>query len=128
MAWAMRKIARFYMILNDYADTGGAARGIHFRQDLLVAMLIKERESSRHDDVTSEIDESVAHVASFNDIAVIDVRPPEECDDESIVFRQAALVFPQSLGETDSLSCLHAIKHFGLGRYTDPLNVDGQKQ
>ena len=28
---------------------------------------------------------------------------------------------------TDSISCLHAIEHFGLGRYGDPLNPDGHK-
>ena len=26
---------------------------------------------------------------------------------------------------TDSLSCLHTIEHFGLGRYGDPINPDG---
>jgi hypothetical protein len=25
----------------------------------------------------------------------------------------------------DSLSCLHALEHFGLGRYGDPINYDG---
>ena len=25
----------------------------------------------------------------------------------------------------DSLSCLHALEHFGLGRYGDPVNYDG---
>jgi hypothetical protein len=30
-----------------------------------------------------------------------------------------------NVGETDSLSCLHTIEHFGLGRYTDPIDVDG---
>ena len=28
-------------------------------------------------------------------------------------------------GITDSLSCLHAIEHFGLGRYGDPIDYDG---
>ena len=27
--------------------------------------------------------------------------------------------------ETDSLSCLHTLEHFGLGRYNDPINVKG---
>ena len=35
---------------------------------------------------------------------------------------------PQDLGKTDSLSCLHAIEHFGLGRYNDPIDVDGYKK
>lgn len=26
---------------------------------------------------------------------------------------------------TDSISCLHALEHFGLGRYGDPLNPSG---
>jgi hypothetical protein len=26
---------------------------------------------------------------------------------------------------TDSLSCLHAVEHFGLGRYGDPINPNG---
>jgi SAM-dependent methyltransferase len=25
----------------------------------------------------------------------------------------------------DSISCLHAIEHFGLGRYNDPIDADG---
>ena len=28
-------------------------------------------------------------------------------------------------GMTDSVSCLHAIEHFGLGRYGDPLDPQG---
>lgn len=29
------------------------------------------------------------------------------------------------LGYCDSLSCLHALEHFGLGRYNDPVQFDG---
>ena len=29
------------------------------------------------------------------------------------------------LGYCDSLSCLHAVEHFGLGRYGDPINPEG---
>ena len=32
---------------------------------------------------------------------------------------------PQELPLTDSLSCLHVIEHFGLGRYNDPINING---
>ena len=31
-------------------------------------------------------------------------------------------------GQADSVSCLHAIEHFGLGRYGDPLDPDGHKK
>jgi hypothetical protein len=33
--------------------------------------------------------------------------------------------FPE---KTPSLSCLHAIEHFGLGRYGDPIDLDGHKK
>jgi SAM-dependent methyltransferase len=29
------------------------------------------------------------------------------------------------IGYCDSLSCLHALEHFGLGRYGDPVDFDG---
>ena len=32
---------------------------------------------------------------------------------------------PSLVSATDSLSCLHAIEHFGLGRYGDPLQYEG---
>ena len=32
---------------------------------------------------------------------------------------------PIKIGKTDSLSCLHAIEHFGLGRYSDPIDIYG---
>ena len=32
---------------------------------------------------------------------------------------------PQDLRQTNSLSCLHAIENFGLGRYTDPIVING---
>jgi hypothetical protein len=45
-------------------------------------------------------------------------------------FRQADLM--QSAGDnvasTDSLSCLHALEHFGLGRYGDPIDIDGWRK
>jgi hypothetical protein len=31
-------------------------------------------------------------------------------------------------GYCDSLSCLHALEHFGLGRYGDPVNPNGYRQ
>lgn len=35
---------------------------------------------------------------------------------------------PDNLECTDSLSCLHALEHFGLGRYGDPIAYDGYLQ
>jgi SAM-dependent methyltransferase len=45
----------------------------------------------------------------------------------NILFKQADLMSPppEMTGYTDSLSCLHAIEHFGLGRYGDPIDFEG---
>lgn len=122
------KITQNYMILADYADNAGTSKGHYFHQDLLVAKLINEHNPKRHIDIGSRVDGFVAHVASFREIEVFDVRPLERSIHTNIKFRQADLINQQDLGKTDSLSCLHAIEHFGLGRYSDPIDVDGHNK
>ncbi len=77
-------------------------------------------------DVGSRIDGFVAHVASFRPIEVLDIRPLDT-QIPNIIFRQADLMKPadELLEACDSLSCLHAIEHFGLARYGDPVDFDG---
>tara|TARA_B110000027_G_scaffold85754_1_gene90989 strand:- start:915 stop:1691 length:777 start_codon:yes stop_codon:yes gene_type:complete len=122
------KITRDHMILSDYADVAGTARGHYFHQDLLVAKFIHQHNPKRHVDIASRVDGFVAHVASYRVIEVIDVRPLAKSEHKNIKFVQADLMYPQYLEQTDSLSCLHAIEHFGLGRYTDLIDVDGHNK
>ena len=122
------KITENSMILWDYSDNAGTSKGHYFHQDLLVAKLINEHNPKRHIDIASRVDGFVAHVASYREIEVVDVRPLKKSVHENIKFRKADLMNSQDLGKTDSLSCLHAIEHFGLGRYTDPIDVDGHKK
>jgi hypothetical protein len=120
--WKMK----FYPILTDKTDQSGKARGVYFFQDLFVAHQLYKASPRRHIDVGSRIDGFVAHVASFRKIEVLDIRPLEN-NIFNVSFLQSDLMQPQpSLKEsTDSLSCLHTIEHFGLGRYGDPLDIDG---
>ena len=122
------KITENHMILFDYFDSAGNDKGHYFHQDLLVAKLIHENKPKRHVDIASRVDGFVAHVASFREIEVIDVRPLHKSKHENIKFRQADLMNPLDLGKTDSISCLHAIEHFGLGRYADPIDVNGHNK
>ncbi|MDB9872200.1 DUF268 domain-containing protein [Alphaproteobacteria bacterium] len=122
------KITRNNMILFDYSDNAGTDKGHYFHQDLLVAKLIYENKPKRHVDIASRVDGFVAHVASFREIEVIDVRPLPKSVHQNIKFRQANLMHPQDLGKTDSISCLHSIEHFGLGRYTDTIDIDGHNK
>ncbi|MGA7179932.1 MAG: class I SAM-dependent methyltransferase [Thiobacillaceae bacterium] len=104
----------------------GTARGHYFHQDLLVARRIHERGPQKHVDIGSRVDGFVAHVASFRNIEVLDIRPLDS-KIHNIQFRQADLMSlpPHMAGYCDSLSCLHAIEHFGLGRYGDPIDFEG---
>ena len=122
------KITHKYMILSDYVESAGTSKGHYFHQDLLVAKLIYEHNPKRHIDIASRVDGFVAHVASYRKIEVVDVRPLPKSEHENIKFFQADLMNPQNLGTTDSLSCLHVIEHFGLGRYTDPIDIEGHNK
>ena len=122
------RITKNSMILFDYFDKAGAYKGHYFHQDLLVSRFIYENKPKRHIDIASRIDGFVAHVASFREIEVIDIRPLPKSVHNNIKFRQADLINSQNLGKTDSISCLHAIEHFGLGRYSDPIDVDGHNK
>jgi SAM-dependent methyltransferase len=120
---------KFYPCLGErhkFSD-GGSAKGHYFHQDLLVARRIYLDNPSTHIDIGSRIDGFVAHVASFRPIIVIDIRPLSS-DIPNVKFIQADLMAPirDDLAEyCDSLSCLHALEHFGLGRYGDPVNYEG---
>lgn len=120
-------ITAFYPILDDFTKQAGTATGHYFHQDLLVATLIKQANPSRHIDVGSSIEGFVAHVASYREIEVLDIRPLQISGHSQIRFVQSDLMrVDQSLiGSCDSLSCLHALEHFGLGRYGDPIDPNG---
>lgn len=114
--------------LTDWYEEGGSAHGEYFWQDLYVARKIFEAIPKRHIDIGSRVDGFVAHVASYREIEVFDIRPIK-ANVPGIVFRQADLMrLNDSLNECcDSLSCLHALEHFGLGRYGDPIDPLGHE-
>ncbi|MBT0653116.1 DUF268 domain-containing protein [Geomobilimonas luticola] len=116
-----------YLCLEDRLQQSGTIKGHYFHQDLLVARRIYLDNPGTHVDVGSRIDGFVAHVASFRLIEVLDIRPLSNSI-PNIRFMQADLMAPvdKNLEDyADSVSCLHALEHFGLGRYGDPVNYDG---
>jgi SAM-dependent methyltransferase len=120
-------LGNLYPCLTDWAAASGVAKGHYFHQDLLVARRVHELAPRDHVDVGSRVDGFVAHVASFRPITVVDVRPLRS-EVPNIRFVQADLMAPLAealVDSCDSLSCLHALEHFGLGRYGDPVRVDG---
>lgn len=112
--------------LYDWYEQGGSATSEYFLQDLHVARKIFDSNPSRHVDVGSRIDGFVAHVAAFREIEVFDIRPISALI-PGVVFRQADLMntADRETSYCDSLSCLHALEHFGMGRYGDPVDAQG---
>jgi SAM-dependent methyltransferase len=84
-----------YPCLDDKGQESGVLAEHYFHQDLYVARKIFGNHPTRHVDIGSRIDGFVA-----------------------------AKEFPL-IDYCDSLSCLHALEHFGLGRYGDPVDYNG---
>lgn len=119
------KVTHHFPILTNYSSCAGTAKGHYFHQDLLVASLIHDHNPTRHIDVGSRIDGFVAHVAAFREIEVLDIRAMPPSDHDNIRFRQADLMSPDGEAVADSVSCLHVVEHFGLGRYGDVIDPEG---
>lgn len=112
----------------DYRMPAGTFKSQYFLQDLIVAQRIFKEKPLNHLDIGSRVDGFVAHLAVFMPVKVIDVRPGIT-QFNNITFEQGDLsnpLFPDiHSSRYSSISCLHALEHFGLARYGDPLDLKG---
>lgn len=115
-----------FPVLDDHKAKAGSMSGHYFHQDLLVAQRIFANKPQRHIDIGSRIDGFVTHVAVFREIEIFDIRP-QHSKVPNIRFTQADLMRldERLVDSCDSISSLHAIEHFGLGRYGDPIDSTG---
>ena len=116
----------FYPCLMDRNEESGTALGHYFHQDLLVAQRVFNNNPAKHVDIGSRVDGFVSHVASFRKVEVFDIRPLDR-KIRNIEFRQVDFQNSKHpcVDYCDSISCLHALEHFGLGRYGDAINFRG---
>ncbi|WP_298012833.1 DUF268 domain-containing protein [uncultured Aquabacterium sp.] len=121
-----RLAVRFVPTLSDVYASSGTAKGHYFHQDLWAARRIFQRNPKRHVDVGSRIDGFIAHLLCFRAVEVLDIRHLDSRV-AGLTFRQVDMMNPpgEMMACADSVSCLHALEHFGLGRYGDPVDVDG---
>lgn len=118
--------------LHDRLMEGGSTKSEYFWQDLLVARWIFDANPTRHVDIGSRVDGFISHVASFRNVEVIDIRPIQDSV-PGIIFRKGDVMRWDGIPDIttdycDSLSCLHALEHFGLGRYGDAIDPCGYKR
>ncbi|MEI6059579.1 MAG: DUF268 domain-containing protein [Bacteroidota bacterium] len=119
-------IGKLYPIMMNKSSNSGTMKGAYFHHDLWAARHIYNSKPVRHVDIGSRIDGFVAHVAVFREIEVFDIRK-QTSSVKNIVFKQADFMqLPDNLTEyCDSISSMNAIEHFGLGRYSDPIDPNG---
>jgi hypothetical protein len=115
-------------VLSDRSLPAGDATSIYFKQDLLVARAIYARGPRRHLDIGSRVDGFVGHLLSFMEVDMGDIREIQDSP-EGLRFVRLDLAAPSIKLEKKypSVSCLHALEHFGLGRYGDRIDPNGWK-
>jgi len=115
-----------YPCLNDKNQKSGTINGMYFHQDLYVAKEIYKRKPIKHVDIGSSVEGFVAHVASFREIEIFDIRKLHS-NIENIIFKQIDFMSTNNypLSYCDSISSLNVIEHFGLGRYGDSIDPNG---
>ncbi len=113
-------------VLGEHKEKSSKVIKHYFNQDLLVASYIFKNSPKKHVDVGSRVDGFVAQVASFRKIEVIDIRK-NNFQFKNIIFKKKDItkIDKSMVNYCDSLSCLHTLEHFGLGRYGDQLDPSG---
>lgn len=125
----LNRVARFnitfrdlFPILTDRLSSAGIAGGHYFHQDLWAARKIFQKRPAKHIDIGSRIDGFIAHLLTFMPVTVVDIRALTSEIPGLIFFQDDATELSKMESESaESLSSLHVAEHFGLGRYSDPI-------
>ena len=113
-------------VLSDFQAPAGSADGHYFWQDLICARWINEQNPETHFDVGSRVDGFIAHLLSFREVIQLDIRENESKIPGLEILIGDAQTNLSSLGRKfPSISSLHSIEHFGLGRYGDNIDPNG---
>lgn len=113
--------------LMDRYESAGTINPHYFLQDIWMAKRVIESGKNDHFDIGSRVDGFVSHLLSSNiSVNLVDIRKLD-IDYSGLNFILGnALDLSVFKSETiDSLSSLHAVEHFGLGRYGDQIDPDG---
>ena len=119
-----------YPILGEWDKDAADLDSHYFFQDLWVARQIGRAGIKHIYDIGSRVDGYIAHLLSMDiEVTMIDVRPLGLKID-GLHFMQGNATSLESIADDslNALSCLHALEHFGLGRYGDPVDYLGWKK
>jgi hypothetical protein len=117
------RLRDIFPILADKEDSAGLGGGHYFHQDLWAARKIFQRRPAQHVDIGSRVDGFVAHLLVFMAVTAVDIRPLESSIGGLTFLQDDATELGRIQNNSvDSLSTLHVAEHFGLGRYSDPID------
>jgi SAM-dependent methyltransferase len=114
-----------FPILGDAGSEAAAFDAGYFHQDLWAARKVRDRNPAVHFDIGSRVDGFIAHLLVFMEVTMLDIRPLEHAP-SGLNFQQVdATSLPFEDKSIRSISSLHALEHFGLGRYGDSIDPLG---
>lgn len=123
------KASELYPIYFDRFEEAGEIPKHYFFQDLWAAKKIRQSQVKVHYDIGSRLDSFISHCLVFCKVVMLDIRPLK-AQVPGLSFIQADCMDMKNIktGSIASISTLHAIEHFGLGRYGDPIDPNGYKK
>lgn len=116
-----------FPIISEYSAEAGNVDEHYFYQDIYVAQKVNAKGYKHVYDIGSRIDGYISHLLAMGiKVTMIDVRPLES-KIENLDFVQGNATELDTIPDNsiEVLSSLHAIEHFGLGRYGDPVDYKG---
>ena len=115
--------------LADAIDEAGALDSEYFYQDWWVAREVLRESPRTHLDIGSRIDGFLSHMLVFREIEFVDVRRVDlQIPGFHPIKGDARKLEMFDAESRDSISCLHALEHFGLGRYGDEIDPRGHER
>ena len=119
-----------HIILQDCIQEAGTLDTHYFIQDIYVAKRVHEAGISHIYDIGSRVDGYIAHLLSMNiQVTMLDIRPLKQTINGLDFIQTDAMDMSNIKNNSmQSVSSLHAMEHFGLGRYGDPINYNGWKK
>lgn len=91
------------------------------------ARMLAKYHPERHVDISSTLS-FCTMVSAFVPVDFYDFRPAPLVLPGLSSGAADLMALPFDTGSIESLSCMHVIEHIGLGRYGDPVDVDGDKK
>ncbi len=115
-----------YLICENKYETAGKPGSHYFAQDIWGANKIYLSNPFMHYDIGSSLNGFIAHLLVFREVYYIDIRPMD-FKIPGLHFRQGDAMNLDGIEDNsiESLSSFHALEHFGLGRYGDPIDPEG---